>query len=44
MGDLQRVWIYGERGWQAAQRTPPEVKAAFEHLKAEGFTKHLIVY
>jgi hypothetical protein len=24
LGDLQRVWIYGRRGWSAAQIVPPE--------------------
>jgi uncharacterized SAM-binding protein YcdF (DUF218 family) len=42
MGDLQRVWIYGRRGWSAPQRVPQGVLAAFERLKAAGFTQHLI--
>lgn len=42
MGDLQRIWIYARRGWSAPQRFPGEVMAAFAHLRAEGFTKHLI--
>ena len=43
MGDLQRVWIYGRRGWSAAQRIPAEVRDAFEYLKDAGFTRQLIV-
>ena len=43
MGDLQRVWIYGRRGWSAAQRIPAEVRDAFEYLKDVGFTRQLIV-
>jgi uncharacterized SAM-binding protein YcdF (DUF218 family) len=42
MGDLQRIWIYGKRGWSAPQRIPDQVREAFEFLKQEGFTQHLI--
>jgi len=42
MGDLQRIWIYGRKGWSAAQRIPDEVREAFECLRAAGFTRHLI--
>jgi len=42
LGDLQRIWIYARRGWSAPQKIPPEVMAAYEQLKAAGFTKHLI--
>ena len=42
LGDLQRIWIYGRRGWSAPQRVPEDVMAAYEHLKALGFTRHLI--
>jgi uncharacterized SAM-binding protein YcdF (DUF218 family) len=42
MGDLQRVWVYGRRGWSAPQEIPPEVRAAYDGLVALGFTKHLI--
>lgn len=42
LGDLQRIWIYGRRGWSAPQRFPEEVMIAYESLKAAGFTKHLI--
>jgi uncharacterized SAM-binding protein YcdF (DUF218 family) len=42
LGDLQRIWIYGRRGWSAPQRIPEEVRAAYSHLKTAGFTKHLI--
>jgi uncharacterized SAM-binding protein YcdF (DUF218 family) len=42
MGDLQRIWIYGKRGWSAPQRIPDNVAAAYSHLKELGFTKHLI--
>ncbi len=42
MGDLQRIWIYGLRGWSAPQQLPEEVLAAYRHLKDEGFTAHLL--
>jgi uncharacterized SAM-binding protein YcdF (DUF218 family) len=42
MGDLQRIWIYGRRGWSAPQRLPEEVRAAYLHLKEAGFTRHLL--
>ena len=25
LGDLQRIWIYGRRGWSAPQKFPEEV-------------------
>lgn len=42
MGDLQRLWVYGRRGWSAPQEIPGEVRAAFDGLVAMGFTRHLI--
>jgi hypothetical protein len=42
LGDLQRIWVYGRRGWSAPQRVPEQVLGAYTHLKALGFTKHLI--
>jgi hypothetical protein len=42
LGDLQRVWIYGRRGWSAAQIVPPEVMEAYRELKALGFTQQLL--
>ena len=42
MGDLQRLWIYGRRGWSEPQETPIEVRQAYERLVAFGFTRHLI--
>jgi uncharacterized SAM-binding protein YcdF (DUF218 family) len=42
MGDLQRLWIYDKRGWSAPQQFPEEVVAAYEHLKSEGYTQHLL--
>jgi len=42
LGDLQRVWVYGRRGWSAAQIVPPEVMEAYRELKALGFTQQLL--
>ena len=42
MGDLQRVWVYAQKQWQAPQRLTPEVLAAYDALKQRGFTKQLI--
>jgi uncharacterized SAM-binding protein YcdF (DUF218 family) len=41
VGDLQRVKLYPERGFQVEQEIPPEVWAAFEKLVALGFTGNL---
>jgi len=42
VGDLQRIKIYPEKGFQIYQEIPPEVWNAFEKLVALGFGKHLI--
>ena len=42
MGDVQRLWVYGCRGWSVPQPVPPKVKAAYDRLVALGFTRHLI--
>jgi uncharacterized SAM-binding protein YcdF (DUF218 family) len=42
LGDLQRVWIYGRRGWSAPQIVPSEVMEAYGELKALGFTQQLL--
>jgi uncharacterized SAM-binding protein YcdF (DUF218 family) len=42
LGDLQRIWIYGRRGWSAPQVVPPEVMDAYRELKALGFTQQLL--
>jgi uncharacterized SAM-binding protein YcdF (DUF218 family) len=42
MGDLQRIWVYGRKGWSAPQAIPENVQAAFHRLVELGFTKHLI--
>jgi uncharacterized SAM-binding protein YcdF (DUF218 family) len=42
LGDLQRIWIYGRRGWAAPQRVPENVLSAYSHLKELGFTRQLL--
>ncbi len=42
LGDLQRIKIYPEKGFQTYQPIPTEVWAAYEQLVAQGFTSHLI--
>ena len=41
-GDLQRIKIYPEKGFQIFQEIPPQVYEAYEKLIAAGFNKHLI--
>jgi uncharacterized SAM-binding protein YcdF (DUF218 family) len=42
VGDLQRVMVYGERGYQIPQDVPADVRDAYEALIALGYTKRLI--
>jgi len=42
VGDVQRMLEYPRLGYQVAQETPPAVLAAYEDLKARGFTRHLL--
>jgi hypothetical protein len=42
VGDLQRIRLYPERGFQIPQEVPGEVWAAYEELVAAGYDKHLI--
>jgi len=42
MGDLQRIRIYAEKGFQISQDIPAEVWKAYERLVALGFTKQLV--
>lgn len=41
VGDLQRIRLYPEKGFQIPQEIPDDVWAAFEELVARGFTSHL---
>jgi uncharacterized SAM-binding protein YcdF (DUF218 family) len=42
VGDLQRIRIYPEKGFQIAQEIPDDVWAAYEKLVGWGFTQHLV--
>jgi uncharacterized SAM-binding protein YcdF (DUF218 family) len=42
VGDLQRIRIYAEKGFQIHQHIPEEVWNAYEQLVALGFNKQLI--
>ena len=42
VGDLQRIRIYPEKGFQIAQEIPDAVWAAYERLVEWGFTQHLV--
>ena len=42
VGDLQRIRLYPERGFQIEQEIPEEIWTAFERLVALGFTDNLV--
>ena len=42
VGDLQRLIVYGQKGWSAPQDVPPEVREAYEGLVAAGYTRRLL--
>jgi uncharacterized SAM-binding protein YcdF (DUF218 family) len=42
VGDVQRVRVYAEQGFQIPQPMPPEVWSAWEELVARGYTGHLV--
>jgi len=42
VGDLQRIKVYSEKGFQIHQEIPDEVWSAYEELLGAGFTKRLI--
>jgi uncharacterized SAM-binding protein YcdF (DUF218 family) len=42
VGDLQRIRIYPEKGFQIKQEIPEEVWEAYERLVEWGFTQHLV--
>jgi uncharacterized SAM-binding protein YcdF (DUF218 family) len=42
VGDLQRIRVYAERGFQIQQEIPDEVWAAYEQLVKAGYDKHLV--
>jgi len=42
VGDLQRLVVYGRKGWSAPQEVPAEVMEAYERLVAAGYTRRLL--
>ena len=42
VGDLQRLVVYGGKGWSEPQVVPPEVMRAYERLVAAGYTRRLL--
>jgi hypothetical protein len=42
VGDLQRIRLYPEKGYQIFQEIPDDVWAAYEELVAAGYDRHLI--
>ena len=42
VGDLQRIRLYPDRGYQIAQEIPDEVWGAYEELVRAGYNKYLI--
>jgi len=43
VGDVQRMRVYAERGFQVPQPIPDDVWAAWEELVARGYTGHLVI-
>jgi uncharacterized SAM-binding protein YcdF (DUF218 family) len=42
VGDLQRLIVYGRRGWSTPQEIPPDVLEAYDALVAAGYTRRLL--
>ena len=42
IGDLQRIKLYAEKGFQVYQEIPPPIWSAYEQLVKAGFDEHLI--
>jgi uncharacterized SAM-binding protein YcdF (DUF218 family) len=42
VGDLQRIVLYAEKGWQIPQDVPGEVMEAYRALVAAGYTRRLV--
>ena len=42
VGDLQRIKVYAEKGFQISQDIPPQVWSAYEELARSGYNRHLI--
>jgi uncharacterized SAM-binding protein YcdF (DUF218 family) len=42
VGDLQRLIVYGRKGWSVPQDVPPAVREAYERLVAAGYTRRMV--
>ena len=42
VGDLQRLRVYAELGYQVPVEVPAEVWAAYERLAADGYDRYVI--
>jgi hypothetical protein len=42
VGDLQRIEVYGSRGYSAPQYIPDDVRAAWQDLIDAGYDRHLV--
>src|SRR6266850_2601110 len=42
VGDLQRIKVYAEKGFQIPQQVPADVWSAYEELVVAGYDRHLI--
>jgi uncharacterized SAM-binding protein YcdF (DUF218 family) len=42
VGDFQRLMLYAQKGWSAAQEIPDEVMDAYQDLVAAGYTGRLL--
>lgn len=42
VGDLQRIKVYPERGYQIRQEIPDDVWTAYEALVEAGYTRHMV--
>ena len=42
VGDLQRIRVYPEKGYQIPQEIPEDVSQAFEELVRAGYDRHLV--
>ena len=43
VGDLQRLIVYGRKGWSAPQEVPADVIDAYEQLVAAGYDRRLLL-
>jgi len=44
VGDLQRLIVYGQKGWSVPQDVPPAVLEAYARLVGAGYTRRLLVH